>query len=192
MRGEARAKGHVSRGCLMPSFPSTPCSCRSIARRICCQPLVHALTHLDWPAAKLDIKLILEAVDDDDDRGGARARPSRQCRDRRGARAPAPHQAEGAELCAAARARRVSRDLRRRGPAGARSASPRVRRLPRGSAEPRLRAGQAQSLQRLRQLADAAVHARILRAVRRAVARARQLACRSRSAAPRTISACRR
>lgn len=28
-------------------------------------PLVHGLSHLDWPAAKLDIQLILEAVDHD-------------------------------------------------------------------------------------------------------------------------------
>ena len=52
-----------------------------------------------------------------DDRGSACARSSRQCRDPGGAGPSSPHQAEGAELCAAVRPRRLSRHLRRRRPA---------------------------------------------------------------------------
>jgi hypothetical protein len=46
----------------------------------------NGLSHLDWPAAKLDIKLILEAVDHDTI-AAARALAFRQYGDRRGARA---------------------------------------------------------------------------------------------------------
>ena len=46
-----------------------------------------------------------------DDRGGARPRSPGQCRDRGGAGPSPAHQAKGAQLCAAARPRRISRHL---------------------------------------------------------------------------------
>ena len=48
--------------------------------------LVQALSRLDWPAAKLDIKLVLEAVDQATVAAAQGAQPSRQCGDRPRAR----------------------------------------------------------------------------------------------------------
>jgi hypothetical protein len=83
--------------------------------------LARALSRLDYPAAKLDIKIILEASDRDHLRG-ASAPASRHVRTCRRPGACAAHQAEGAELCPAAGARRLYCDLRCRGSPRARAA----------------------------------------------------------------------
>ena len=81
-------------------------------------------------------------------------------------RARPAHQAEGAQRRAAVRARQLRRGVRRRGPAGARPASPRARGVRRRRRAARLRAGAADHRQRRRQLADARVHRGICRPVR--------------------------
>ena len=125
------------------------------------------------------------------DARGARAAATRPAlRDHHRARQRPAHQAEGAQRRAAVRARHLHRGVRRRGPAGARPASPRARGVRGQRRATRLRAGAAHHRQHRRQLAHAAVHRGICRPVRRVPARPRAHGgCRCRSAARRTISA---
>ena len=102
----------------------------------------------------------------------------------------AAHQAEGAQRRAAFRARHLHRRLRRRGPAGARPASPRAGRLRRRRRPARLRAGAADHRQHRRQLARRACSPPNMPACSTCSCRAsRRCGCRCRSAARRTISA---
>ena len=106
--------------------------------------------------------------DDTGDPGGVAAhRPAGQLSHHHRAGAAAADQAQGLELRAAVRTRRVRGGVRRRGPAGARPAAQRAGGVSRRRTRSRVRAGPAQHLQSVAQLADAAVHHRILRAVRR-------------------------
>ena len=60
--------------------------------------LVAALDRLDWPRERLDIKLIVEADDPGNHRGGRGLGTGAALRGRRRAGRPAAHQAEGAFL----------------------------------------------------------------------------------------------
>jgi hypothetical protein len=73
-------------------------------------PLTAALARLDYPGAKLDIKLILEAVDVETGSVARRLDLPAMSRSWSCRTSPA-HQAKGAQLCAAARPRRISRHL---------------------------------------------------------------------------------
>ena len=74
MRGEARATETVPSRVPDAELPIYAILVPLYREAHMLAPLVHGLSHLDWPAAKLDIKLILEAVDPRHDRCGARAR----------------------------------------------------------------------------------------------------------------------
>ena len=114
--------------------------------------LVRALARLDYPGAKIDIKLILEAVNVEtiavarslDLPGNIEivVVPDLQPRTKPKALNYALPLARG----------EYSRHLRRRGPAGARPAAQGHRRVPGGASQSCLPPGKAQSLQRLRQL----------------------------------------
>jgi cellulose synthase/poly-beta-1,6-N-acetylglucosamine synthase-like glycosyltransferase len=65
MRGEARAKETVSSRVPDAELPIYTILVPLYREAHMLPGLVHGLSHLDWPAAKLDIKLILEAVDFD-------------------------------------------------------------------------------------------------------------------------------
>ena len=79
--------------------------------------LVEHLGHLDYPRDRLEVLLLLEEVDRADHRGRHGIGPAGVRAHRRGARRPAADQAEGVQRRPQLRARRVSRHLRRRGPA---------------------------------------------------------------------------
>jgi glycosyltransferase XagB len=65
LRGEARATETVSSRVPDAELPVYTILVPLYREAHMLAPLVHGLTRLDWPAAKLDIKLILEAVDVD-------------------------------------------------------------------------------------------------------------------------------
>jgi len=65
MRGAVRAQGAVSSRVPDAELPIYTLLVPLYREAHMLPQLVHDLTHLDWPAAKLDIKLILEAVDAD-------------------------------------------------------------------------------------------------------------------------------
>jgi cellulose synthase/poly-beta-1,6-N-acetylglucosamine synthase-like glycosyltransferase len=65
MQGEARATEAVSSRVPDAELPIYTILVPLYREAHMLAPLVHGLTRLDWPAAKLDIKLILEAVDRD-------------------------------------------------------------------------------------------------------------------------------
>ena len=99
--------------------------------------LIQSLRALDYPPAKLEIFIVLEAIDIETQAAVLQPGAARQFPLAGRARRRAADQAQGAELRAAVRARRFRRGLRRRGPAAARSAAPRVgvfRRAPPGLA----------------------------------------------------------
>ncbi len=65
MRGEPRAKDCVASRVPDAELPVYTVLVPLYREAHMLKSLIHALTHLDWPAAKLDIKLILAAVDVD-------------------------------------------------------------------------------------------------------------------------------
>ena len=151
--------------------------------------LAQSLRALDYPLGKLDIKIVLEEGDMDT------LWAARQL-GLEGVfeviRVPPSQPQTKPKACNyALRFARgeYRRDLRRRGPAGARSAAQGGGDLPPAAAGSRLPAMPAQLLQRRRELARAHVHARLFALVRSHAAGARAASTfRSRSAAPPIIS----
>ena len=156
--------------------------------------LLTAIERLDYPPEKLDVIVAIEA----DDRRHARSdrRPpeppprSRSSRCRRRVRAPS--RKRSTSRCPSRAAPSPSITTPRTGRSRT-SCADALRAFGAGGDQPCLRAGAAVHRQYRRQLARAAVHRRICRAVRRLPARAcRARTCRCRSAARPIISAPRR
>ncbi len=152
--------------------------------------LAQALRNLDYPLGKLDIKIVLEADDTETIEAARSARPRRRVRDHHRAALRAADQAEGLQFRAALRARRISGRLRRRGPAGARSAAQGGGDLPPLAAEHRLPAMPPQLLQRAAKTGSRACSRSTMRCGSTRCCRASSgSACRFRSAARPIISA---
>ena len=128
--------------------------------------LVRSLRALDYPAGQARDLPGAGGRRHRDPGGGAGAGAARQLPHAGGAGPGAAHQAQGLELRPAVRARRLRRGLRRRGPAAARPAAPRLGGVPARAAGARLPAGAAQHLQSPAELVHPPVHHRIFRAVR--------------------------
>jgi hypothetical protein len=169
LRGEARATETVASRVHDAELPVYTILVPLYREAHMLAPLVHGLTRLDWPAAKLDIKLILEAVDVDTI-AAARALnvpgnveivvvPELQPRTKPKALNYALPLARGEYLVIFDAEDRPDRDQLRRAFAAFRRGSPNLACVQ-----------AALNIYNARDVAHAAIHTRILRAVRRALA----------------------